>query len=71
MFTMKKSLLLIFFLGTINLSLCEEERNADEEEKRDGDDEMNAEVQKRFMGSALRIAAKVLPAALCQIFKKC
>ncbi|PIO40234.1 hypothetical protein AB205_0032990, partial [Aquarana catesbeiana] len=24
MFTLKKSLLLLFFLGTINLSLCEE-----------------------------------------------
>nr|AFX61508.1 antixoidant peptide precursor [Odorrana andersonii] len=32
MFTMKKSLLLLFFLGTINLSLCEEERGADEED---------------------------------------
>nr|AIU99923.1 odorranaopin-MS1 antioxidant peptide precursor [Sylvirana maosonensis] len=32
MFTMKKSLLLLFFLGTISLSLCEEERDADEEE---------------------------------------
>nr|ACN79536.1 brevinin-1LTd [Hylarana latouchii] len=71
MFIMKKSMLLIFFLGTINLSLCEEERNADEEEKRDGDDEMNAAVQKRFFGSVLKVAAKVLPAALCQIFKKC
>nr|AIU99966.1 ranamargarin-EV1 [Odorrana exiliversabilis] len=32
MFTMKKSLLLLFFLGTISLSLCEEE-------KRDANDE--------------------------------
>nr|AIU99909.1 ranakinin-MS2 bradykinin-like peptide precursor [Sylvirana maosonensis] len=32
MFTLKKSLLLLFFLGTISLSLCEEERDADEEE---------------------------------------
>nr|E7EKH2.1 RecName: Full=Brevinin-1SN2; Flags: Precursor [Sylvirana spinulosa]ADV36172.1 brevinin-1SN2 antimicrobial peptide precursor [Sylvirana spinulosa] len=71
MFTMKKSLLLIFFLGTINLSLCEEERNADEDEKRDGDDESDVEVQKRFMGTALKIAANVLPAAFCKIFKKC
>nr|ADM34277.1 lividin-MT1 antimicrobial peptide precursor [Amolops mantzorum] len=31
MFTMKKSLLLLFFLGTISLSLCEQERDADEE----------------------------------------
>nr|AFP24874.1 prepropalustrin-2Ka [Rana kukunoris] len=32
MFTMKKSLLLLFFLGTISLSLCEQERDADEDE---------------------------------------
>nr|ADP05822.1 lividin-14-RA2 peptide precursor [Odorrana andersonii] len=32
MFTMKKSLLLLFVLGTINLSLCEQERGADEED---------------------------------------
>nr|ANW09699.1 temporin-GHb [Sylvirana guentheri] len=49
MFTLKKSLLLLFFLGTINLSLCEEERNADEEERRDGDDQEAVEVNKRFI----------------------
>nr|CAN87023.1 kininogen-4 precursor [Rana chensinensis] len=32
MFTLKKSLLLLFFLGTISLSLCEQERDADEDE---------------------------------------
>nr|Q2UXR1.1 RecName: Full=Lividin-4; Flags: Precursor [Odorrana livida]CAJ01673.1 lividin-4 protein precursor [Odorrana livida] len=32
MFTMKKSLLVLFFLGTISLSLCVEERDADEED---------------------------------------
>nr|ABG76421.1 odorranain-A3 antimicrobial peptide precursor [Odorrana grahami]ACZ71292.1 odorranain-A-RA1 antimicrobial peptide precursor [Odorrana andersonii]ADP05907.1 odorranain-A-RA1 peptide precursor [Odorrana andersonii]ADP05908.1 odorranain-A-RA1 peptide precursor [Odorrana andersonii]ADP05909.1 odorranain-A-RA1 peptide precursor [Odorrana andersonii] len=32
MFTLKKPLLLLFFLGTISLSLCEQERDADEEE---------------------------------------
>nr|ACB05707.1 immunoregulatory peptide odorregulin B2 [Odorrana grahami] len=47
MFTLKKSLLLLFFLGTINLSLCqEEERNADEEERRD---ERDVEVEKRVI----------------------
>nr|CAJ80862.1 ranatuerin-2AMa protein precursor [Rana amurensis] len=30
MFTSKKSMLLLFFLGTISLSLCEEERDEDE-----------------------------------------
>nr|ADP06128.1 OGC-RA2 peptide precursor [Odorrana andersonii] len=32
MFPLKKPLLLLFFLGTISLSFCEEEREADEEE---------------------------------------
>nr|ADM34237.1 temporin-1P_2 antimicrobial peptide precursor [Amolops granulosus] len=48
MFTLKKSLLLLFFLGTINLSLCEQERNA-EEERRDDLGERQAEVEKRFL----------------------
>nr|E7EKH1.1 RecName: Full=Brevinin-1SN1; Flags: Precursor [Sylvirana spinulosa]ADV36171.1 brevinin-1SN1 antimicrobial peptide precursor [Sylvirana spinulosa] len=71
MFTMKKPLLLLFFLGTINLSLCEEERNADEEEKRDGDDEMDAEVEKRFLPAVLKVAAHILPTAICAISRRC
>nr|AIU99905.1 temporin-HB4 antimicrobial peptide precursor [Pelophylax hubeiensis] len=49
MFTLKKSLLLIFFLGTITSSLCEQERNADEEQRRDEPEERDVEVQKRFL----------------------
>nr|ADD51564.1 preprotemporin-1CEd [Rana chensinensis]ADD74177.1 preprotemporin-1CEd [Rana chensinensis] len=49
MFTLKKSLLLLFFLGTINLSLCEEERNADEEERRDDPEERAVKVEKRIL----------------------
>nr|Q06B79.1 RecName: Full=Brevinin-1CDYc; Flags: Precursor [Rana huanrensis]ABI95143.1 antibacterial peptide precursor [Rana huanrensis]ACF75107.1 antimicrobial peptide Brevinin-1CDYc precursor [Rana huanrensis]AXC59782.1 brevinin-RA3 precursor [Rana amurensis]SNW24758.1 Brevinin-RA3 [Rana amurensis] len=67
MFTLKKSLLLIFFLGTINLSLCEEERNADEEERRDDPEERDVEVEKRFLSLALA----ALPKFLCLVFKKC
>nr|BBA31469.1 preprotemporin-ULc [Rana ulma] len=48
MFTLKKSLLLLFFLGTINFSLCEEERNA-EEERRDDPEERDVEVEKRIL----------------------
>nr|QDH44038.1 brevinin-1OS precursor [Odorrana schmackeri] len=70
MFTLKKSLLLLFFLGTINLSLCEEERNA-EEERRDGDDEMDTEVEKRFLPGILKVAANVVPGVICAITKKC
>nr|ADM34215.1 peptide-DN3 [Nidirana daunchina] len=47
MFTSKKPLLLLFFLGTINLSLCEQERNA-EEETGDYPDQRDVEVEKRF-----------------------
>nr|BAE71350.1 temporin-1TGb precursor [Rana tagoi] len=59
MFTLKKSLLLLFFLGTINLSLCEEERDADEEERRDDPEEGDVEVEKRAVDLA-KIANKVL-----------
>nr|AIU99949.1 brevinin-1EV1 [Odorrana exiliversabilis] len=70
MFTLKKSLLLLFFLGTINLSLCQEERNA-EEERRDDQDEMAVEVEKRFFPAVLRVATKVLPTVICAISGKC
>nr|P0C5W7.2 RecName: Full=Brevinin-1DYb; AltName: Full=Brevinin-1CDYb; Flags: Precursor [Rana dybowskii]ACF07999.1 antimicrobial peptide Brevinin-1CDYb precursor [Rana dybowskii] len=66
MFTLKKSLLLLFFLGTISLSLCEEERNA-EEERRDYPEERDVEVEKRFLSLALA----ALPKLFCLIFKKC
>nr|ACB12314.1 antimicrobial peptide precursor [Limnonectes kuhlii] len=49
MFTMKKSLLLIFFLGTISLSLCEQERNADEEDNEENGGEAKVEDVKRCM----------------------
>nr|CBY46744.1 limnonectin-1Fb precursor [Limnonectes fujianensis] len=62
MFTLKKSLLLLFFLGTINLSLCEEERNA-EEEGRDEPDETDVEVEKRSF--------HVFPPWMCKSLKKC
>nr|AXC59783.1 HECI precursor [Hylarana erythraea] len=46
MFTMKKSLLLLFFLGIISLSLCEQERNADEE---DGGEVKEEEVKRTVL----------------------
>nr|ADV36216.1 temporin-TR3_2 antimicrobial peptide precursor [Amolops torrentis] len=49
MFTLKKPMLLLFFLGTINLSLCEQERDADEEERRDDPEERDVELEKRFI----------------------
>nr|AFX61476.1 antixoidant peptide precursor [Odorrana andersonii] len=54
MFTLKKTLLLLFFLGIINLSLCEEEeRNAEEEERRDDPDVRDVEVEKRSLSCFL------------------
>nr|BAK93312.1 Ishikawain-1 [Odorrana ishikawae] len=38
MFTLKKSLLLLFFLGIISLSLCEQERDANEKRRDDPDE---------------------------------
>nr|AIU99880.1 temporin-DY1 [Amolops daiyunensis] len=59
MFTLKKSLLLLFFLGTINLSLCEQERNADEEERRDDPEERDVEVEKRFFPMLADLVSKI------------
>nr|E1AWD2.1 RecName: Full=Brevinin-1CG3; Flags: Precursor [Amolops chunganensis]ADM34204.1 brevinin-1CG3 antimicrobial peptide precursor [Amolops chunganensis] len=70
MFTLKKSLLLLFFLGTINLSLCEQERNA-EEERRDDSDKRDVEVEKRFLSTLLNVASNVVPTLICKITKKC
>nr|P32412.2 RecName: Full=Brevinin-1E; Flags: Precursor [Pelophylax lessonae]CAA54842.1 brevinin-1E precursor [Pelophylax lessonae] len=71
MFTLKKSMLLLFFLGTINLSLCEEERDADEEERRDNPDESEVEVEKRFLPLLAGLAANFLPKIFCKITRKC
>nr|ADP05817.1 lividin-12-RA peptide precursor [Odorrana andersonii] len=44
MFTLKKPLLLLFFLGIISLSLCEQERDANEE-RRDENEENGGEAK--------------------------
>nr|WKU61622.1 brevinin-2 precursor [Pelophylax nigromaculatus] len=74
MFTMKKSLLLVFFLGTISLSLCQDERNADED-----DGEMTEEVRRGLMDSLKGLAATagktvlqgLLKTASCKLEKTC
>nr|ABX44894.1 nigroain-C antimicrobial peptide precursor [Hylarana nigrovittata] len=48
MFTMKKSLLLLFFLGVISLSLCKQKRYADEEGNEVSGGEAKVEEVKRF-----------------------
>nr|AIU99935.1 brevinin-1WY3 [Amolops wuyiensis] len=70
MFTSKKPMLLLFFLGTINLPLCEQERSA-EEERRDDEDKRDVEVEKRFLGTLLGMVGKVVPTLFCKISKKC
>nr|ADV36209.1 brevinin-2TR1_2 antimicrobial peptide precursor [Amolops torrentis] len=74
MFTSKKSLLVLFFLGTISLSLCQEERNADED-----DGEMTEEVKRGFLdtvkefgkAAAKNIAQSLLSTASCKLAKTC
>nr|ADV36181.1 nigroain-B-SN1_2 antimicrobial peptide precursor [Sylvirana spinulosa]ADV36182.1 nigroain-B-SN1 antimicrobial peptide precursor [Sylvirana spinulosa] len=52
MFTLKKHLLLIFFLGAISLSLCEEERDADEDDGGEATEQEERDVQRRCVVSA-------------------
>nr|F1T151.1 RecName: Full=Esculentin-2ISa; Flags: Precursor [Odorrana ishikawae]BAK08583.1 Esculentin-2ISa precursor protein [Odorrana ishikawae] len=54
MFTLKKSLLLLFFLGTISLSVCKQERDADYEDKGE------VEEVKRGIFSLIKGAAKLI-----------
>nr|F1T152.1 RecName: Full=Palustrin-2ISa; Flags: Precursor [Odorrana ishikawae]BAK08584.1 Palustrin-2ISa precursor protein [Odorrana ishikawae] len=54
MFTLKKSLLLLFFLGTISLSLCEQERSAEDE-----GEVIEEEVKRGFMDTAKNVAKNV------------
>nr|ACA50158.1 lividin-7c protein precursor [Odorrana livida] len=59
MFTMKKSLLLLFFLGIINLSLCQEERNA-EEERRDEEVAKAEEIKRGILSGILGVGKKLV-----------
>nr|CAM35557.1 nigrocin-2S precursor [Odorrana schmackeri] len=52
MFTLKKSILLLFFLGTINLSLCQDETNA-EEERRDEEVAKMEEIKRGILSGIL------------------
>nr|AIU99959.1 nigrosin-2EV2 [Odorrana exiliversabilis] len=59
MFTLKKSMLLLFFLGTISLSLCEQERNA-EEERRDEEAAKIEEIKRGIFGNLLGAGKKIV-----------
>nr|ANW09707.1 brevinin-2GHi [Sylvirana guentheri] len=72
MFTMKKSLLFLFFIGTVSLSLCEQERGADE----DDGGEMTEEIKRGVIFNALKgvaktVAAQLLKTARCKLDKSC
>nr|AGG19112.1 host defense peptide ranatuerin-2-OM [Odorrana margaretae] len=55
MFTLKKSLLLLFFIGTISLSLCKQERSADEDEG----EVIEQEVKRGLMNTASNVLTNV------------
>nr|UXO92578.1 Kunitzin-OV2-precursor [Odorrana versabilis] len=63
MFTMKKSLLLLFFLGIISLSLCKEERDANEE-RRDENEENGGEAKVEEIKRAAKLPFRC-KAAFC------
>nr|AEZ52979.1 antimicrobial peptide precursor [Odorrana tiannanensis] len=60
MFTTKKSMLLLFFLGTISLSLCEQERNADEEERRDEEVAKVEEIKCSILSGIFGVGKKIV-----------
>nr|ABG76512.1 odorranain-D1 antimicrobial peptide precursor [Odorrana grahami] len=70
------TLLLLFFLGTISLSLCEEERDADEDE---GAEMTEEEVKRGFLDTFKNLAlnaaksagVSVLNSLSCKLFKTC
>nr|AFR43665.1 ranatuerin-2PRc precursor [Pseudacris regilla] len=71
MFTMKKSLLLFFFLGTISLSLCEEERDADD----DQGEVVKKEVKRAFFTTVknlvTNVAGTVIDKMKCKLTGQC
>nr|ABG76451.1 odorranain-C8 antimicrobial peptide precursor [Odorrana grahami]ABG76503.1 odorranain-C8 antimicrobial peptide precursor [Odorrana grahami]ABG76504.1 odorranain-C7 antimicrobial peptide precursor [Odorrana grahami] len=75
MFTMKKSLLLLLFLGTISLSLCEEERDADEEEGEMTEEEVKrgvlGTVKNLLIGAGKSAAQSVLKTLSCKLSNDC
>nr|ADP06165.1 andersonin-A peptide precursor [Odorrana andersonii] len=59
MFPLKKSLLLLFFFGTINLSLCQDETNP-EEKKRDEEVAKMEEIKRGFISGILGAGKKIV-----------
>nr|AGS44975.1 taipehensin-2TP1 antioxidant peptide precursor [Hylarana taipehensis] len=59
----KKSLVVLFFLGTISLSLCKEKRDADEEDGEQVAEKVERDLQRRCLMAR--------PNYRCKIFKQC
>nr|ADP05900.1 nigrosin-RA5 peptide precursor [Odorrana andersonii] len=59
MFPMKKPLLLLFFLGTISLSFCQDETNP-EKKKRDKKVAKMEEIKRGLLSKILGVGKKVL-----------
>nr|ADP05835.1 nigrosin-RA3 peptide precursor [Odorrana andersonii]ADP05836.1 nigrosin-RA3 peptide precursor [Odorrana andersonii] len=59
MFPLKKSLLLLFFLGTISLSFCQDETNA-EEERRDEEVAKMEEIKRGLLSGVLGVGKKIV-----------
>nr|BCG61715.1 preproranatuerin-2SSa [Glandirana susurra] len=70
MFTLKKSLLLLFFLGTISLSLCQEERSADDDEAEVIEEEVKRGLISTIWNTASNVAGTLTDSVKCK-FKKC
>nr|Q8QFQ3.1 RecName: Full=Ranatuerin-2Pa; Flags: Precursor [Lithobates pipiens]CAD20747.1 ranatuerin 2Pa [Lithobates pipiens] len=68
MFTLKKSLLLLFFLGTISLSLCQREADDDQ-------GEVQQEVKRGFLSTvknlATNVAGTVIDTIKCKVTGGC
>nr|ACZ71273.1 nigrosin-RA4 antimicrobial peptide precursor [Odorrana andersonii] len=59
MFPLKKSLLLLFFLGTISLSFCQDETNP-EEERRDEEVVKMEEIKRGLLRGVLGVGKKIV-----------
>nr|ABX44947.1 rugosin-RN antimicrobial peptide precursor [Hylarana nigrovittata] len=75
MFPMKKSLLFLFFLGTISLSFCEEERSADEDDEGEMTEEEKRSIRDKIKTIAIDLAKSagtgVLKTLICKLDKSC
>nr|ABX44953.1 rugosin-RN antimicrobial peptide precursor [Hylarana nigrovittata] len=75
MFTMKKSLLFLFFLGTISLSFCEEERSADEDDEGEMTEEEKRSIRDKIKTIAIDLAKSagmgILKTLICKLDKSC